>query len=312
MAKRTRRCVDCKTDISNRGNKSTRCKPCQAALRDQRERLDPSRARCIDDDGTCSPSRLKRGRCSRHYYTARRDNGWQIPQQPRACAACGVVFTPVRSDAVCCSSECNWRKQDARRRAVLPARSCTTCRAWYAPRRSDQKYCGTDCIPNPRVRAHRKWAQANPGKFSNACNRRRVRLEANPFSVGVSDRDWRRLVNRYGGRCAYCGDKPDRVAMDHVVPLARGGRHAIGNVLPACLECNSAKRDLLLADFRRREVVNAPRRRAAKKRLAERFGGERGVAGRHRFEQLALGIRCEPVRRASPQVGVTAGHGAGS
>jgi 5-methylcytosine-specific restriction endonuclease McrA len=38
--------------------------------------------------------------------------------------------------------------------------------------------------------------------------------------------------------------------MDHVVPIARGGWHAIGNILPACFSCNSSKRDDLLIYWR--------------------------------------------------------------
>lgn len=37
--------------------------------------------------------------------------------------------------------------------------------------------------------------------------------------------------------------------MDHVIPLARGGRHGIGNVLPACQPCNSSKGARLLAEW---------------------------------------------------------------
>ncbi len=33
--------------------------------------------------------------------------------------------------------------------------------------------------------------------------------------------------------------------MDHVVPLARGGKSTRGNLVPCCKECNTAKRQLL-------------------------------------------------------------------
>jgi 5-methylcytosine-specific restriction endonuclease McrA len=33
--------------------------------------------------------------------------------------------------------------------------------------------------------------------------------------------------------------------MDHIVPLARGGRTTKGNVAPACKDCNSKKKRLL-------------------------------------------------------------------
>lgn len=62
-------------------------------------------------------------------------------------------------------------------------------------------------------------------------------------------RDWLRLVRSHGGRCAYCrSDAP--ITIDHVVPLSRGGRHAIGNVLPACRPCNSSKQDRLLVEWK--------------------------------------------------------------
>jgi 5-methylcytosine-specific restriction enzyme A len=53
---------------------------------------------------------------------------------------------------------------------------------------------------------------------------------------------WQRRLQR--GLCAYC-EKPFSAAgltMDHVVPVARGGRSVKGNVVPACKECNNKKK----------------------------------------------------------------------
>ncbi len=33
--------------------------------------------------------------------------------------------------------------------------------------------------------------------------------------------------------------------MDHIVPMARGGKSTKGNVVPACKECNNKKRYML-------------------------------------------------------------------
>ena len=35
------------------------------------------------------------------------------------------------------------------------------------------------------------------------------------------------------------------LTMDHIVPLARGGKSTKGNVVPACKACNNAKQHLL-------------------------------------------------------------------
>ena len=49
------------------------------------------------------------------------------------------------------------------------------------------------------------------------------------------------------GKCEYCGTvvNPKALTMDHVVPIARGGRSTKGNVVPACKECNNKKKQLL-------------------------------------------------------------------
>ncbi len=56
---------------------------------------------------------------------------------------------------------------------------------------------------------------------------------------------WKRRCAK--GLCHYCGrPTPAReLTMDHVVPLARGGRSTKGNLVPACKECNNKKKNLL-------------------------------------------------------------------
>jgi 5-methylcytosine-specific restriction endonuclease McrA len=56
---------------------------------------------------------------------------------------------------------------------------------------------------------------------------------------------WKRRLAK--GRCHYCG-RPTATAdltMDHIVPIARGGKSTKGNVVPACKECNNQKKQLL-------------------------------------------------------------------
>jgi 5-methylcytosine-specific restriction enzyme A len=53
---------------------------------------------------------------------------------------------------------------------------------------------------------------------------------------------WKR--RRANGKCHYCGETfpPKSLTMDHIVPIARGGRSTKGNVVPACKPCNAEKR----------------------------------------------------------------------
>lgn len=48
--------------------------------------------------------------------------------------------------------------------------------------------------------------------------------------------------------CFWCGGPGGTV--DHVIPIARGGRHAIGNLVGCCEPCNNAKGDMLPIEFK--------------------------------------------------------------
>jgi len=49
------------------------------------------------------------------------------------------------------------------------------------------------------------------------------------------------------GVCYYCGKlfEPKDLTMDHVVPLARGGRSTRDNIVTSCKACNTKKKTLL-------------------------------------------------------------------
>ncbi|UCD33419.1 MAG: HNH endonuclease [Desulfobacterales bacterium] len=56
---------------------------------------------------------------------------------------------------------------------------------------------------------------------------------------------WKRRCAK--GVCQYCGRStpPKELTMDHIVPIARGGKSIKNNVVTACKECNNAKKQLL-------------------------------------------------------------------
>ena len=56
---------------------------------------------------------------------------------------------------------------------------------------------------------------------------------------------WKRKCAR--GTCYYCGCRvlARELTMDHIVPIARGGKTTKGNVAPACKTCNNKKKQML-------------------------------------------------------------------
>ncbi len=67
--------------------------------------------------------------------------------------------------------------------------------------------------------------------------------------------DWWQAQLRKGV-CHYCGKTvgAEALTMDHVVPVARGGRSTRGNVVPACGACNQNKRCLTPAELVMKEL----------------------------------------------------------
>lgn len=99
-----------------------------------------------------------------------------------------------------------------------------------------------------RLIAVAAWSKANPdARQAHRAKRKALLRSAGTFTFTA--RDWARLKARYGYRCAYCRAHVP-LTQDHVVPIARGGTHSIGNIVPACVSCNSSKNDSLLSVWR--------------------------------------------------------------
>src|SRR4051794_6630564 len=70
----------------------------------------------------------------------------------------------------------------------------------------------------------------------------RIKKEREKARKAKQSQWWRDRLN--AGICHYCQKKfkPAELTLDHVVPLARGGKSQPGNMVPACAECNRSKR----------------------------------------------------------------------
>ena len=51
---------------------------------------------------------------------------------------------------------------------------------------------------------------------------------------------WTAMQRAWGG-CAYCGATDGALQRDCILPISRGGRYTLDNVVPACRACNTSK-----------------------------------------------------------------------
>lgn len=91
----------------------------------------------------------------------------------------------------------------------------------------------------------KRWATLNPEKTRERNSRRRALMEKNGI-YKVLDKEKRRLIY---SPCFYCGSTLN-IEIDHVIPISRGGRHCIGNLVSACKICNNRKRSAFVMEFR--------------------------------------------------------------
>ena len=60
---------------------------------------------------------------------------------------------------------------------------------------------------------------------------------------------WKNMLAK--GECYYCHGHfaPEELTMDHIVPVARGGKSTRGNIAACCKECNNRKKYLTPAEM---------------------------------------------------------------
>jgi 5-methylcytosine-specific restriction endonuclease McrA len=79
----------------------------------------------------------------------------------------------------------------------------------------------------------------------------RVKAELRRCPGDLNLTEWKKIVGACRERCIYCGEmgSEETLTIDHVVPVSRGGRTDVNNVLPACHPCNTLKRDRSLQEW---------------------------------------------------------------
>jgi 5-methylcytosine-specific restriction endonuclease McrA len=138
----------------------------------------------------------------------------------------------------------NWSKNN-------PEKRKESANNWYYRNKESENYKSKlRARENKEKIAIRKkhWAKNNPEKIRAQTERRRIRKLQNKEYL-ITEKEYKKL---YLQPCVYCGSKK-RITMDHVIPISRGGTHGIGNLVPACLSCNSSKRDKTIMEWRKLE-----------------------------------------------------------
>jgi len=99
----------------------------------------------------------------------------------------------------------------------------------------------------------------NPYHFSYHPDESDIKRERQKARQLRASQWWKRRLAK--GVCYYCGRSvsPKELSMDHIVPIARGGKSTKGNVAPSCKECNTAKKHLLPMEWEQYLTGSVPK-----------------------------------------------------
>lgn len=243
------------------------CAPCR----------DQAKAPCKRDDSPCPKcgepiGRTKRGdrRCFRCYGERRRASAMAVVRayrerakrtRPTRQGEQPASYSLVRANLI---GESTWRWLE-----IQNAKQAWD--SWLQER-----------APSEWLEAVRLFReQRKRDKWQRARHRRRLRKHGAPHQ-SLNLRDFRRLHDT-AERCAYCRCKLTRKqlgksrtsdsAIEHIIPLSRGGPHSIDNIVVVCHSCNSRKRAALAPEWFERDPC--PEAKRALAFHVRRFGDQR-------------------------------------
>ena len=93
----------------------------------------------------------------------------------------------------------------------------------------------------------------SPARAARYARRRRRRIAQKVHDLNAAQ--WSALKRAWGG-CAYCGAAGTPLQKDCVLPISRGGRYVLDNVVPSCRSCNTSKCNAEVTSWMRRKKLD--------------------------------------------------------
>jgi hypothetical protein len=121
---------------------------------------------------------------------------------------------------------------------------CSMCKDWFPSADTKRLYC------KPHANEKYRSYYARKGKLAIAqrAHARKRHIAPIPAHVQIH------LLNMFHGMCAYCCVNA-ATTWDHITPVVKGGESVEGNIVPACVHCNSSKKDRDVVEWMRKKSL---------------------------------------------------------
>jgi 5-methylcytosine-specific restriction endonuclease McrA len=102
--------------------------------------------------------------------------------------------------------------------------------------------------PEERIEHNRKRRERHARQPEVRNRIERLRGQIDSRNGGFTKKRRRKLKKIFSYICFYCGvDGADTI--DHLTPISRGGSNEISNLVPACMTCNTSKRNKTYGEY---------------------------------------------------------------
>jgi 5-methylcytosine-specific restriction endonuclease McrA len=174
------------------------------------------------------PSQLgKKSYCSRECMT----EAYTKLRAKRTCKMCGKEFEfpdrPSRQNAMFCNRECMDKYYVGERHRMYSEDS------W-------------DNNIDKRREYNRKYQEENKEKILHNAYKGKLKRRKQ-IEPDHTFQEWIDLLKKHDNKCYYCGARMTKKpglkqrTRDHIIPVTKGGKDEISNIVPACRSCNSQK-----------------------------------------------------------------------
>lgn len=182
---------------------------------------------------TDEEKRLRQKEASKRYREANREKERQRVARYRAANPEKVQAYRDKNSAYYSAYAIEWAKSNPERRAEIARRH------EQKPHRRMRSARLTVAQKAQRVKSSRKWQIANPGAVrASSSNRRALIKSFGRLTRGIV----RKLMRLQRGLCPNCEvEITHDYHVDHIEPLARGGKNVDANVQLLCPTCNIKK-----------------------------------------------------------------------
>lgn len=179
----------------------------------------------------------------------------------KKCIICGEKFSAIYEyEDVCYKRKCRKlvrRKKIKDRPIIVKTKICTTCgrefNTIHNHKTCHSKHCGKDILRNRKIASHKEIIKCvicnkpmiKKSKAHKYCSKRCIKKGGKIKYKKNKKLNYYEIFKRDGFRCMYCGKTPKedgvKLVIDHIIPIAKGGKSEPQNMITSCSKCNSYK-----------------------------------------------------------------------